>query len=152
MSYSLFQSLQDIQKKPLLTHLFLNTPFILLKSHFQEALDLIIDCFIQNPLSIDSLNASIDLLNQILENFGNSISTPQSEELIKNLVNLLEKIPKKPMETVKKVINSLGRCHNLSFGANAKYEAIIALKRFLDYPKRVVRQETASALNLWHSI
>ena len=154
LSYNPFKLLPDPLKKPLLTHLYLNTPFSLLKAHFQEALALIIEAFGgEEPLkNIGKLEASIDLLVQIIENFSKFIENQKSEELISSLVILLKKIPTKPLEFLKKTVNVLGKCHNLEFGGNTKYLAIEVLKGFLDHPKRIVRQEAANALNLWHSI
>ena len=137
-----------------MTHLYLNTPFPLLKAHFQDALDLIIEAFRQEDpsKSLDILLPSIDLLSKIIDNFNKNIENEKTEDLISSLAILLEKIPNKPLDFIKKTVNILGKCHCLQFGSKGKFSAIEVLRGFLDHQKRIVRQEAANALNLWHSV
>lgn len=136
------------QNEEILTFLFLNSPFVLIKNHIKEAI-----YSVSKAISEESsdLNTALSLFEQIVDS-GNELQQDVSlEELIKNLINLLKK-DLKPLNLRKKVILCLGKCHTLEQGKNFKNLIIDGLKPMLDHHKRIIRQETAQALNIWYSI
>lgn len=111
-----------------------------------EALSIILDTISEN---ISDLSTALDLLQQIMElNFNFKFF--DIEKIIKSLLRLLA-IEIKPWTEKKKIIYCIGKCRDYEESASLKYIVISDLKPMLDHPKRIIRQEAAKALNIWHS-
>ncbi len=101
----------------------------------------------------EDLNPSLDLLLQIISFNRESINS-QGQKLINSLISLVKNERNQAFQLIllTKIVKCLGKC-SLFEGdvvANQRFEVISALKPLLDHKKRLIRQETAQALNLWH--
>lgn len=144
-SYKIYSFLPKTREKQiLLTVLFLNTPFVIIKTHIKEVLDVIV-CTL-NEKNFD-INPTIELLSQIIDTNINNLMDLQGESLINNLLNRLND---ERMETLKKIINCIGKCSNIIAGT-FKLHVIDGLRPLLNHKKRIIRQEAAMALNIWYS-
>lgn len=146
-SYS--KSTSSPKNRQIITFLFLNSPFILIKPYMNEALSIIINTISEN---ISDLSIALDLLQQIMDSNTNLQFSDgfQLEKIIKSLLHLLT-IEIKPWTEKKKIIYCIERCSRFDENASLKYIVISGLKAMLDHPKRIIRKEAAQALNTWNS-